>query len=81
WSRVDTNSPSFMVVLTNQDWNILPQDIVLAYYMDGTHLYDSIRVPYGGFPTGDHFCINLVKDPSNTSTIFAQSSEFSIHGW
>lgn len=100
WSRVDTDSPSFAVVLTNQDrvrtifyllqgsqllntlpqlQSVLPSDIVIAQWVDGTRLHDSIRAPHGGFPTGDNFRVNLVQDSSDTSTIFAQSSEFSIH--
>ncbi|KAF9444254.1 fruit-body specific gene D [Macrolepiota fuliginosa MF-IS2] len=81
WSRVDTDAEYFAVVLTNQDRTVLPYDIVLEKYVDGTHLKKEIRLPQDGCPTGDHFRVNLVKSADEPNTIYAQSSEFSIKRW
>ena len=78
WDRVDTDSKWFTVVLTNQDRSILPRDIVIDKFVDGTRLNILIWPPRSGFPTGQHFRINLVKSANEPNIIYAQSNEFSI---
>ncbi|PPQ71687.1 hypothetical protein CVT26_007654 [Gymnopilus dilepis] len=78
WSRVDTDSPGFSVVLTNQDRSVLPTDFLIEKYVDGTRGYAKIWPPHHGFPVGDCFRVNLVRGPDDWNTIFAQSNEFTI---
>ncbi|KDR67409.1 hypothetical protein GALMADRAFT_1356431 [Galerina marginata CBS 339.88] len=79
WSRVDTDSSTFAVVLTNQDRTILPRDVFIGRDVDGTRLATWVHSHRERFPTGDHFRVNLVRDHNDPNTIFAQSSEFSIY--
>ncbi|XP_006460322.1 hypothetical protein AGABI2DRAFT_68206 [Agaricus bisporus var. bisporus H97] len=79
WSRVDTDPTNFTVVLTNQDRSVLPQDQVLIAEQDGVgQTKVSCNPPSGGWPVGDHFRVNLVKNVDEQNAILAQSSEFTI---
>jgi hypothetical protein len=51
---------------------------VLAALVDGTLGKSNMNPPSGGWPTGAHFRVNLVKDTNSLSSIYAQSVEFSI---
>ncbi|EKM81519.1 hypothetical protein AGABI1DRAFT_111820 [Agaricus bisporus var. burnettii JB137-S8] len=79
WSRVNTDATSFAVFLTNQDRTVLLEDFLVANYIDGTRLTTKIYPGRGGFPTGSHFRVNLVKNANEIHTIYAQSNEFTIH--
>jgi hypothetical protein len=37
-----------------------------------------LNPPSGGWPTGDGFQLNFVRDEESLNTIFAQSARFSI---
>ncbi|RDB22543.1 hypothetical protein Hypma_009988 [Hypsizygus marmoreus] len=78
WERVDTDPENFTVVLTNEDRGILPTDEFLAALVDGTKLTLQVNPPSGGWPTGESFRVNFVRDAEHTDTILAQSSEFDI---
>jgi len=58
-----------------------PYSAQISSYVDGgspgQDHSSTIFPPQGGFPTGDHFRVNLV-DADDHSTIYAQSNEFSI---
>ena len=51
---------------------------VLAALVDGTKGTLSVNPPSAGWIVGHGFQVNLVKDATDFSTIFAQSSQFSI---
>lgn len=51
---------------------------VLAALVDGTLGKTNLNPQNGGWPTGDHFRLNLVQDDRNLNAILAQSPEFSI---
>ncbi|PPQ65940.1 hypothetical protein CVT26_010702 [Gymnopilus dilepis] len=77
WQRVDTDRLNFTALLTNQNiTGFQPQ--VLAALVDGTLGKANMNPPSGGWPTGDHFRVNLVQDATDLNSILAQSTEFSI---
>jgi len=77
WDRVSTDSLNFTVVLDNQNiTGFSPQ--VLAALVDGSLGNATMNPPSGGWPTGTHFRVNLVRDTNSLSTMYAQSVEFSI---
>jgi len=77
WQRVSTDPLNFTVVLDNQSISgYTPQ--VLAALVDGTLGSTTLNPPSGGWTTGTNFRINLVQDPNDLSTIYAQSVDFSI---
>jgi len=79
WDRVSTDPTNFTIVLTNQDRSILPQDQVLMAEQDGTGQNQvSVGPPSGGWISGPHFRVNLVKSVNEPNSILAQSSEFTI---
>ena len=54
-------------------------NLLLAPFVDGTTQTSvSISPPSGGLPVGGSFRVNLVKDQSEQSSIYAQSDEFNI---
>ncbi|KAF8742451.1 hypothetical protein AX14_004319 [Amanita brunnescens Koide BX004] len=75
WQRVDTDPQNFTVVLTNVN-NQNQQ--VLAALVDGTLGNTTCNPPSGGWPLGNGFRVDFVKDASDLNTILAQSSQFSI---
>jgi len=79
WERVSTDPANFTIILTNVDRALLPQDQILMAQQDGTgQTQVSVGPPSGGWPSGPHFRVNLVKDVNEPNTILAQSSEFTI---
>jgi len=77
WTRVDTDPLNFTVVLTNQNMSGF-QSEVLAALVDGTLGFTRLNPHNGGWPTGSHFRVNLVKDDLDLNSILAQSPEFDI---
>ncbi|KAG6812992.1 hypothetical protein H0H92_014923 [Tricholoma furcatifolium] len=51
---------------------------VLAAQVDGSLESTTVNPPSGGWPEGQGFRVNLVKDVNDLNTILAQSSQFSI---
>ncbi|KAF8914155.1 hypothetical protein CPB84DRAFT_1840894 [Gymnopilus junonius] len=77
WERVNTDRQNFTALLTNQNiTGFQPQ--VLAALVDGSLGKANMNPPSGGWPTGDHFRVNIVQDATDLNTILAQSVEFSI---
>jgi hypothetical protein len=77
WQRVDSDRQNFTALLTNQNiTGFQPQ--ILAALVDGTLGSAPMNPPSGGWPTGDHFRVNLVQDATDLNSILAQSPEFSI---
>lgn len=54
------------------------QSEVLAALVDGTLGFTRLNPHNGGWPTGSHFRVNLVKDDLDLNSILAQSPEFEI---
>ncbi|KAF9478088.1 hypothetical protein BDN70DRAFT_68282 [Pholiota conissans] len=77
WERVRTDSPTFSVVLENQDLDGF-NPIILATKVDGTLLKKNLNPPSDGWPTGSNFRVNFVADNGNFNTIYAQSKYFDI---
>ncbi|KAF8631601.1 hypothetical protein AX15_002349 [Amanita polypyramis BW_CC] len=79
WTRVATDSSNFTAVLTNVDRSVLSENNqVLAALVVGTLGTTALNPPSGGWPLGNGFRVNLVKDTEDLNTIYAQSDEFSI---
>ncbi|KAF8663406.1 hypothetical protein AX16_000978 [Volvariella volvacea WC 439] len=79
WSRVDTDPRNFTIVLDNQ--SVDPRiTFVLAALVDGTQTPPEafVNPPSGGWPTGEGFRVNFVRDDDNLEAILAQSQEFEI---
>ncbi|KAG6811461.1 hypothetical protein H0H92_007284 [Tricholoma furcatifolium] len=72
WERVDEDPLNFAVVLDNS----IQQ--VLAARVDGSLGSTMLNAPRSGWPMGQDFQVNLVKDVADLNTIYAQSSLFSI---
>ncbi|KAG6915664.1 hypothetical protein DXG01_010534 [Tephrocybe rancida] len=75
WDRVATDPSTFAVVLTSTDGQV---EQVLNAQVDGNLLSIPVNPPSGGWPQGQGFRVNLVKDVNHVNTILAQSSDFSI---
>jgi len=79
WTRVDTDALNFTAVLTNQDRSILPSNNeILDALVNGTDGTISVNPPSAGWVVGSGYQVNLVQDPNDLDTIYAQSSQFSI---
>jgi len=79
WQRVDTDPATFTMLLVNQNNNALPggKEVLIAT-VDGTTGKINVPLPSSGFPAGNAFQINFVKDPQNLDAILAQSQQFAI---
>jgi len=76
WERVDTDALNFTAVLVDK-LNSPPQ--ILAALVDGTLLKTAVNPPSGGWPSGDGYRVNLVKDQTSLTSILAQSGPFNIN--
>ncbi|KAJ2916421.1 hypothetical protein MD484_g4010, partial [Candolleomyces efflorescens] len=80
WDRVSTDATNFTIVLTNTNRQLLSSDVVLASLVDAVSANSmTVNPPSGGWPTpGGSYRVNLVRSPTETTTIYAQSTEFNI---
>ncbi|KZT29345.1 hypothetical protein NEOLEDRAFT_1056485 [Neolentinus lepideus HHB14362 ss-1] len=79
WQRVSTDASNFTLLLTNTDRTVLPDNNqVLVAVVPGDAGSLAVPEPSNGFPVGSSFRLNLVKDPQDVNTIYAQSDEFNI---
>ncbi|CAE7116192.1 unnamed protein product [Rhizoctonia solani] len=79
WDRVSTDADSFTLVLTNEDRSLLPvNNQQLIATVPGSTGTIEVPAPSGGFPVGKGFRVNMVKSPTDVTTILAQSPEFEI---
>ncbi|QRW19125.1 GPI-anchored small secreted protein [Rhizoctonia solani] len=79
WTRVNTDADSFTLVLTNEDRSLLPvNNQQLIATVPGSAGSIDVPAPSGGFPVGKGFRVNMVKSPTELTTILAQSPEFEI---
>ncbi|KAM6496022.1 GPI-anchored small secreted protein [Amanita muscaria] len=79
WQRVDTDASNFTALLVNQNHNVLTEGSqVLSALVDGSSLSINFYAPSAGWPLGDGFRLNFVKDVTDPNTIYAQSDEFTI---
>jgi hypothetical protein len=77
WQHVDTDPSNFTVVLDNQVMSDF-QPVVVAALVDGTVGSTTLSPPSAGWPTGNGFRINFVKDTDDLNEILAQSDLFNI---
>ncbi|KAJ1311215.1 hypothetical protein OPQ81_009715 [Rhizoctonia solani] len=78
WERVSTDAESFTLVLTSEDRSVLPvNNQQLIATVPGSTGEVEVPAPSGGFPVGK-FRVNIVKSPTEVTTILAQSPEFEI---
>ncbi|CAE6433298.1 hypothetical protein ACGC1H_001531 [Rhizoctonia solani] len=79
WDRVNTDATSFCLVLVNDDRSLLPvNNQQLIATVPGSTGSVEVPAPSGGFPVGKGFRVNMVKSPTELTTILAQSPEFEI---
>ena len=79
WERVSTDAEQFTLVLTNNDRSVLPvNNQQLIATVPGSTGTIEVPAPSGGFPVGTGFRVNMVKSPTELTTILAQSPEFEI---
>jgi len=77
WQHVDTDPSNFTVVLDNQVMSDF-QPVVVAALVDGTVGSTTLSPLSAGWPTGNGFRINFVKDTDDLNEILAQSDLFNI---
>ncbi|KAF9028463.1 hypothetical protein BDZ89DRAFT_886969, partial [Hymenopellis radicata] len=75
WDKVSTDSKTFTMMLVNPD---MGDPVVVAPVVNGADRTATIKSPSGGWPEGDGYRINFVKDQKNPDTLYAQSGIFSI---
>ncbi|KAF8761166.1 Ser-Thr-rich glycosyl-phosphatidyl-inositol-anchored membrane family [Rhizoctonia solani] len=76
WTRVNTDADSFTLVLTNEDRSLLPvNNQQLIATVPGSVRSIDVPAPSGGFPVGKGFRVNMVKSPTELTTILAQSPD------
>ncbi|KAG8716033.1 hypothetical protein FRC11_010759 [Ceratobasidium sp. 423] len=79
WDRVSTDAESFTLVLVNDDRSLLPvNNQQLIATVPGSTGTVEVPAPSGGFPVGKGWRVNMVKSPTEVTTILAQSPEFEI---
>lgn len=54
------------------------QQVLVALVNDPTQTSITVNPPSGGWVAGDGYQVNLVKSPDELTSIYAQSTQFSI---
>ncbi|KAF9028459.1 hypothetical protein BDZ89DRAFT_951334 [Hymenopellis radicata] len=78
WERVSSDAKSFDVMLTNQDPDVMDEPMVVARGVKGADRTATVKAPKEGWPEGEGFRLNMVRDEERQSHIYAQSMPFEI---